>query len=83
MEDESDLEAVMASADIDGDGTLNYEEFIAATVSLNKLEKESSILAAFKEFDKDQSGALSKEEVKEALAKTGSTDAEIQVSSCL
>lgn len=29
----------MHAADLDGDGTINYEEFIVATVNLAKLEK--------------------------------------------
>lgn len=29
----------MQAADLDGDGTINYEEFIVATVNLAKLEK--------------------------------------------
>ena len=39
----------MKAADLDGDGTLNYEEFICATANLAKLEKEANILAAFKQ----------------------------------
>ena len=39
----------MRAADLDGDGTLNYEEFICATANLAKLEKEANILAAFKQ----------------------------------
>ena len=78
-EDEGDLAAVMAAADLDGDGTLNYEEFIAATANLSKLEREDNILAAFKQFDTDHSGALSKAEVMQALVSMGSTEQEVSV----
>ena len=78
-EDESDLASVMAAADLDGDGTLNYEEFIAATASLSKLEREDNILAAFKQFDTDHSGALSKAEVMQALVSMGSSEQEVSV----
>ena len=80
-EDERDLASLMAAADLDGDGTLNYEEFIAATASLSKLEREANILAAFKQFDTDHSGALSKSEVMAALTSMGSTEQEIEVRS--
>ena len=69
----------MAAADLDGDGTLNCEEFIAATANLNKLEKEANILAAFNQFDTDHSGALTRDEIREALNSMGSTDEEIEV----
>ena len=49
LQEESELEVVMRAADLDGDGTLNYEEFICATANLAKLEKEANILAAFKQ----------------------------------
>jgi calcium-dependent protein kinase len=37
---EDELHALIADADVDGNGTIDYEEFVAATVNLNKLEKE-------------------------------------------
>lgn len=73
----------MRAADLDGDGTLNYEEFICATANLAKLEKEANILAAFNQFDTDHSGALTKPEIAEALSAMGSTDDEIQARRCL
>ncbi len=78
-EDERDLASVMAAADLDGDGTLNYEEFIVATANLSKLERETNILNAFKEFDTDHSGALSKSEVMAALTSMGSSEQEVEV----
>lgn len=42
-----DVEAVMQSADVDGDGTINYHEFVAATISYAKLEKEELLQKAF------------------------------------
>ena len=40
-------------ADVDKSGTIDYGEFIAATVHLNKLEREEHLIAAFQYFDKD------------------------------
>ena len=37
---EDELHELIATADVDGNGTIDYEEFVAATVNLNKLEKE-------------------------------------------
>ena len=48
-------------------GTIDYEEFIAATVNLNRLEQEAAYQAAFQTFDTDGSGCLSVEEIGSAL----------------
>ena len=37
---DNELRQLIATADVDGNGTIDYEEFVAATVNLNKLEKE-------------------------------------------
>ncbi len=49
-------------------GIIDYEEFIAATINLNRLEQETAYQKAFQVFDTDNSGFLSIEEIKEALA---------------
>ena len=43
-------------ADVDGNGTIDYVEFISATMHMNRLEKEDHIFKAFEYFDKDHSG---------------------------
>jgi Ca2+-binding EF-hand superfamily protein len=45
-----------AQADVDGNGTIDYSEFIAATMHLNKIDKEDHLYAAFQHFDADNSG---------------------------
>ena len=37
---EDEVHELMATIDVDGNGLIDYEEFVAATVNLNKLEKE-------------------------------------------
>lgn len=53
-------------ADIDNSGTIDYGEFIAATVHLNKLEREEHLIAAFRYFDKDGSGHITVDELQQA-----------------
>lgn len=48
----------MAIADVDGDGLIDYNEFVAATMHLSKLEKEELLQQAFKQIDKDGSGTI-------------------------
>jgi hypothetical protein len=37
---QEELKSLMAIADVDGDGLIDYNEFVAATMHVSKLEKE-------------------------------------------
>lgn len=41
---------------MDGNGTIDYIEFITATMHMNRLEREDLLYKAFEYFDKDKSG---------------------------
>lgn len=58
-------------ADIDNNGTIDYGEFLAATVHLNKLEREENLLSAFSFFDKDGSGYITIDELQQACKEFG------------
>jgi len=64
----AELERIMHDADINGDGTIDYQEFLAATIHLGKLEQEDNLYKAFQHFDTDHSGFISKDELLAALA---------------
>uniref|UniRef100_A0A803NIR4 non-specific serine/threonine protein kinase n=1 Tax=Cannabis sativa TaxID=3483 RepID=A0A803NIR4_CANSA len=64
----------LMEADVDNSGTIDYGEFIAATVHLNKLEREEHLLAAFQYFDKDGSGYITVDELQQACAEHNMTD---------
>lgn len=70
----TDLLEVMKSADVDGDGQIDYNEFVAATMNISKLEKDELIQKTFMEMDKDGNGTLTVNEIKDALAKFGLTE---------
>jgi calcium-dependent protein kinase len=74
--DTDDLQMLMQAADIDGNGIIDYEEFVAATINLNKLEREENCLQAFKHFDRDGSGFITADEVEAALQGMGKSDGE-------
>ena len=59
---------------MDNSGTIDYGEFIAATVHLNKLEREEHLVAAFQYFDKDGSGYITVDELQQACAEHNMTD---------
>lgn len=64
----------MLQADVDNSGTIDYGEFIAATIHLNKLEREEHLLAAFQYFDKDGSGYITVDELQQACVEHSMTD---------
>lgn len=71
---EVELQSLMAIADVDGDGLIDYNEFVASTLHLSKLEKEEVLQKAFKQLDKDGSGTISTEELGDALRQFGIYD---------
>ena len=62
--------------DLDGNGTIDYTEFVMATINEKNLVTNERLLQAFKMFDKDGSGAISHSEIKTALG-IGDQDDEI------
>ncbi|KAG4973926.1 hypothetical protein JHK87_030747 [Glycine soja] len=74
-----DVEMLMDAADIDGNGTLNYEEFITMSVHLRKIESDEHLSEAFRYFDKNQSGYVEFEELKDALSDDDSEASDDQV----
>lgn len=68
---ESELQRIMENADVNGDGKVDYEEFLAATMHLGKLEREENLYKAFQFFDKDGSGYITVDELQTALRDHG------------
>ena len=60
--------------DIDNSGTIDYCEFLAATLHLNKMEREENLIAAFAFFDKDGSGYITIDELQQACKELGLCD---------
>lgn len=67
VKNKDELMNIMEGADTDGSGTINYTEFIAATMEQNMYLKEENLRTAFQMFDKDGSGKISVEEMKVVL----------------
>ena len=55
------------AVDIDGNGSIDYTEFVMATMNERDLVSQQKLKAAFRLFDKDGSGSISQEELKRAL----------------
>lgn len=43
-------------ADVDGNGTIDYIEFVTATMHRHRLERDDDLFKAFQYFDTDHSG---------------------------
>lgn len=65
-------------ADIDNSGTIDYGEFLAATLHMNKLEREENLLSAFSFFDKDGSGFITIDELSQACRQFGLDDVHLE-----
>ncbi|KAG8082983.1 hypothetical protein GUJ93_ZPchr0014g46868 [Zizania palustris] len=72
---DTEIRDLMDAADIDNSGTIDYIEFIAATLHLNKLEREEHLVAAFSYFDKDGSGYITVDELQQACKEHNMSDA--------
>ncbi len=57
------VEKIVGQIDVNGNQLIDYEEFIAATIHLNKLGREDLMMEAFKFFDKDNSGFITEDEL--------------------
>ncbi|KAK1404630.1 Calcium-dependent protein kinase 20 [Heracleum sosnowskyi] len=68
---ESEINDLMVSADLDNSGTIDYTEFVAAMLHLNKAQKEDHMFAAFTYFDKDGSGYITSDELQLACEQFG------------
>ncbi|KAJ0086890.1 hypothetical protein Patl1_09483 [Pistacia atlantica] len=71
---EAEIRQLMDAADVDKSGTIDYTEFITATMQRHKLEKEEHLYEAFQYFDKDSSGFITREELRQAMTQHGMGD---------
>lgn len=64
---EEEVEKIMTQIDISGNGYIDLTEFIMATMNKKNLLSRKRLVTAFNMFDKDGSGGISANEVKEVL----------------
>ncbi|CAL9215499.1 unnamed protein product [Arabidopsis halleri] len=65
---EPEIKMLMEVADVDGNGFLDYGEFVAVIIHLQKIENDELFKLAFMFFDKDGSTYIELDELREALA---------------
>ncbi|KAK2984380.1 hypothetical protein RJ640_002766 [Escallonia rubra] len=62
-----DVQMIMDAADIDGNGMLNCEEFMTLAVHLRRISNNEQLRQAFRFFDRNDTGFIEFEELREAL----------------
>ncbi|XP_039070386.1 calcium-dependent protein kinase 15-like [Hibiscus syriacus] len=68
---EAEVKQLMEAADVDGNGTIDYIEFISATMHRYRLERDEDLYKAFQHFDKDNSGFITMDELEVAMKEYG------------
>ncbi|XP_055805522.1 calcium-dependent protein kinase-like [Solanum dulcamara] len=71
---EAEVKQLMEAADVDGNGTIDYIEFVTATMHRHRLERDDDLFKAFQYFDADQSGFITKDELESAMKEYGMGD---------
>ncbi|KAL1812485.1 hypothetical protein ACET3Z_022550 [Daucus carota] len=75
---EPEIKLLMDVADVDGNGVLNYGEFVAVTIHLQRMENDEHFRKAFTFFDKNGNGYIELDELRDALAdESGETDDDV------
>lgn len=58
---------MLKAVDVNGDGQIDYAEFLTAAFRKDVLLQSQNLRAAFQMIDKDGSGTISKEELKQVF----------------
>ena len=62
------VDDMFAKVDADGNGEIDYSEFVVATMNEKNLLSNNKLQTAFKMFDKDGGGSISTDEIKQVLS---------------
>lgn len=64
---QSQIDAIIKEIDNAENNLINYTEFLAATLTARKLLNENRLIMLFKEFDTDDTGYITKENLEDAF----------------
>ena len=70
---DEELARILEMVDYDENGKIEYTEFLAATVDINKHLTKEKIALLFLQFDVDNTGRINSENLKRAFTKLGQT----------
>jgi len=69
-----EVERIMNTVDTDGNGWIDYSEFVMATLNKKNLLSDERLEAAFRIFDKDNNGFIDASEIRAVLGKGKNLD---------
>ncbi|WZY90889.1 hypothetical protein YC2023_047624 [Brassica napus] len=73
---QDDIQILMDAGDVDKDGYIDINEFVAISVHIRKMGNDEHLKKAFKFFDLDKSGYIEIDELRDALADEFDTTSE-------
>ena len=68
---DKEVSDLIAEVDYQGNGKINYSEFLSATIDLQTFLDEQKLLAVFNQFDTDRSGKITEDNIYYAMQKLG------------
>ncbi|KAK6946908.1 EF-hand domain [Dillenia turbinata] len=68
---ETEVQKLLEAVDVDGNGAVDYIEFITATMHHHRLERDEALYKAFEYFDKDNSGFITRDELETVTRQYG------------
>ncbi|KAG7017220.1 Calcium-dependent protein kinase 13 [Cucurbita argyrosperma subsp. argyrosperma] len=71
---EHEIEMLIEAVDTNGKGTLDYGEFVAVSLHLQRMANDEHLRKAFSYFDKDGNGYIEPDELRDALVEDGADD---------
>eukprot|EP00986_Skeletonema_menzelii_P013060 scaffold7400_cov122-Skeletonema_menzelii.AAC.9 len=71
---DEDVNAIFEQMDVNKNGKIMYTEFVAATLELHGRVEEKRLAEAFDHMDDDDSGFISKENLKKLLGESGTPE---------
>ncbi len=66
-----DIEELIREVDYQGNGKINYSEFLSATIDVKHFLSEQRLRAIFQQFDTDNSGIITAQNMVYAFEKLG------------
>jgi len=70
-EAKKEVDRIFTTIDVNGTGAIDFTEFLLATVNHKKLLSQERMSQVFKMFDTDNSGTISKDEIKDFFSMSG------------
>jgi calmodulin len=70
---QKELDDMVSEVDADGNGTIDFPEFLTMMTMASKKESDGDIVAAYDVFDKNKVGHITAQSLKEILSSVGET----------